>query len=332
MQILIPDHLKEELTPQLQAIDSLIRVLAVDVAGRVETGPNEAEALLRYFPNSLFPGHSFDAETLKRVIAVSPRLKWIHNGFTGMDRVLYPELIASDIVLTNAAGAQRDALAEGVLAMMLASAKRLREHLAHQDQRRWQHVPHSTLKARTVTIVGLGRVGVAVARRCHAFDMRIIGIKRRPGNPLPSIVERIETPDNLAAILPGTDYLVITAALTPETRGLIGEKELRLLPPQATLVNIARGAIVDEPALLRALREGWLAGAGLDVFDVEPLPESSPFWTLPNVIITPHNAGKSGNAGGEAMSIFLDNVRRYITGQPLRNMVDKQAGYSVSEF
>jgi phosphoglycerate dehydrogenase-like enzyme len=325
MKVLVPGHVKQTVAAALQEIEASVEVLELDA--REPPPRNEARILLRFFPNSHYPGQVFDAETLRRVVAVTPALEWIHNGMTGMDNVLYPELIQSDVVVTNGSGAHAEALAETALGMMLAWAKQFRGHFLYQQQRQWRHLPHTSLQGKTALILGLGNVGRAIAKRCHCFDMRVLGIKRRPSGPLPPGVDMVEGPAALHDLLPEADYLVIAAVLTDETRGMIGQAELRRLPPTAILINVARGAIVDHEALLQALQEKWIAGTSLDVFEEEPLPESSRLWSLPNVLITPHNAAWSSSVQEEALEIFYENFRRYVNDEPLVNVVDKEAGY-----
>jgi phosphoglycerate dehydrogenase-like enzyme len=327
VQVIVPSHVKGELSRSLEAILGSVEVVAVDVEGNLDGETTNAEVLLKYFPNDMFPGKVFDATVLRRVIQASPNIKWIHNGMTGMADLLYPRLVSSNITVTNAAGAHKDEIAEAALAMMLAAAKRFREHFGFQIRSEWHHLDHSMLMGRTVTIVGLGAVGSAIAWRCKALGTHVIAVKRLAVPSLPPHVDSLVTPDELPRILPLADYVAVSAALTSETRGLIGITELRSMKPSAYLVNIARGELVDEKALIHALREGWIAGACLDVFREEPLPASSPLWAMPNVIVTPHNAAWSPDSEKEALGLFLDNFKRYVTGQPLRNVVDKKAGY-----
>lgn len=325
MKVLVPGHVKQTVAKALREIEPSVEVLELD--SREPPPRNEARVLLRFFPNSHYPGQVFDAETLRRVVAVTPALEWIHNGMTGMDNVLYPALVQSDVVVTNGSGAHAETLAETALGMMLAWAKQFRGHFLYQQQRQWRHLPHTSLHGKTAVILGLGSVGRAIARRCRCFDMRVLGIKRRPSDPPPPGVDLVEGPGALYDLLPQADYLVIAAVLTDETRGMIGKRELRRLRPTATLINVARGPIVGREALLQALQERWIAGASLDVFEEEPLPESSKLWTFPNVLITPHNAAWSSSVQEEALAVFYENFRRYVNGQPLDNVVDKDAGY-----
>lgn len=325
MQVLVPAHVIEQVTVELRAITPAVETVPLD--SHQIPSSNSAEVLLRFFPNSAYPGRVFDAAVLRRVVAASPLLRWIHNGMTGMDGVLYPQLIESNIIVTNGSGAHCHALAESALCVMLAWAKRFRDHQENQRQHRWQYLPRNSLLSQTALIIGLGSVGREIARLCHSFGMRVAGIRRRPTGSPPLGVALVAGPTRLHELLPEAEYVIVAAALTDETRGMIGETELRLMKPDAYLVNIARGEIVDEQALIQALSEGWIAGAGLDVFSHEPLSQSSPFWTMPNVFVTPHNAAWSPHVEEEALGIFYENFRRYVNNRPLLNVVDKAAGY-----
>lgn len=325
MQILVPAHIRDQVTTALRAILPTVHTIPLD--SQRPPPPNDAEILLRFFPNAAYPGRVFDAAALQRAVAASPRLRWIHNGMTGMDGVLYPQLVASDILVTNGAGAHRHAIAESTLAMMLALAKRLPQHFQDQQQRQWRHIPHDALRGRHALILGLGHIGRQIAHLCHAFGMHVTAIKRHPsGDPIPAVAA-VASPAQLHDHLPHADYLIIAVVLTPETHNMIAEPQLRLMKPTAYLVNIARGGVVHEPALLRALHQGTIAGAAIDVFTQEPLPPDSPFWTAPNTLITPHNAAWSPHVQEEALAIFYENFRRYLQNAPLLNQVNKAAGY-----
>lgn len=325
MQLLVPTHICEKVTARLRTVEPTIDTVPIE-SGQPPP-PNRAEILLRFFPNSVYPGRAFDAATLERTVSLSPQLRWIHNGMTGMDGVLYPQLVESNIIVTNGSGAHRHAIAESALGMMLAWAKRYSSHLDNQRRRCWQHIPHDTLHDENALIIGLGSIGQTIAQLCSAFGMRVAGVRKHDIEEPVAGVSQIVTSDRLHDLLPEADYVIIATVLTPETRRMIAEAELRLMKPAAYVVNIARGGIIDEQALYQALSEGWIAGAGLDVFAQEPLPSSSPLWTLPNVTITPHNAAWSDHVEDEALSIFYENFSRYVQNRPLLNVVDKEAGY-----
>jgi phosphoglycerate dehydrogenase-like enzyme len=204
--------------------------------------------------------------------------------------------------------------------MLLRHARRLPEFEANQREHAWQRVECDELTGKTLVVVGVGGIGREVARLASAFGMRVLGVRRSPG-PEPH-VEALYPPERLAEVLPQADYLVLACPLTRETRGLINAERLALLTPDAYLVNIARGGVVVEAALIEALRAGRLAGAALDVFEQEPLPPESPLWSLPNVIVTPHNSAASPRTLDRGAAIFLDNLRRFAANEPLRGVAE----------
>ena len=237
-------------------------------------------------------------------------------------------------------------IGEYVFASILAWTRHLPELFDLQRKKqwpsdRWTCCQPTELRGSTVGIVGYGSIGREVARLAKAFGMRVLAVKRRSesagehgafelaglGDPAGVLPDALYGPEQLREMLAQCDFVVLAVPLTQETRGMIGEAELRAMKPAAYLVNIARGEVCDEAALIHALQDKWIAGAGLDVFTQEPLPETSPLWTLPNVILTPHISGFTPHYEQRAVDIFCENLRRYIAGQPLLNLVDKSAGY-----
>lgn len=256
------------------------------------------------------------------------RLRWIHSTAAGVDQLLHPEILERDIILTTSSGIHAESITEHVLALMLAFARRLHVAIRNQLAHRWDR-PSTVgreLRGKTVGILGLGHIGREVAARAVALGMRVIGTKHTR-EPVPH-ADRVLGPEGLDEVLREADYLVITLPLTSETRGLIGPRELGVMKPSAYLINVARGAIVQEAALIEALRQGRLAGAGLDVFEREPLPQDSPLYEMEQVILTPHVSGGGGTGYYDrAIPLFCENLRRYLTGEPLVNVVDKRRGY-----
>jgi phosphoglycerate dehydrogenase-like enzyme len=248
-----------------------------------------------------------------------PGLKWFHSFSAGVDSPVFKLIIDNGALLTNSSGASAPSIAQHVLAMMLYRSKRLDQFVAQQSRREWAHVRGTDLNGLTAGIIGTGAIGGETARLAKAAGMRTIGV-RRSGKPAKHIDEMV-TSKRLPYLLRESDFVVLACPLTRETEGLIGERELRSMKPSATLINVARGRIVDEAALISALEAGVIAGACLDVFTVEPLPETSPLWAMPNVFITPHNSGVSPSNMERAMSMFIDNLARYVRGKPLRNRV-----------
>jgi phosphoglycerate dehydrogenase-like enzyme len=264
------------------------------------------------------------------LLAAAPRLRWFQAWGAGVEWVLqYPAAVEHDFVLTNTSGIHPVPMTEHVLALVLAFARRLPDAIRAQAERTWRQMDKTEvfeLAGRTMLVVGAGAIGRHTAQLAAALGMRVLGVRREPSGPLPGI-ERVAGIESLNDLLPEADFVVLLTPLTPETRRLIGERELRLMKRDAYLVNVSRGAVVDEAALVRALREGWIAGAGLDVFEQEPLPADSPLWDLRNVIVTGHYGGFSPAYDGRAFEVFLDNLHRHRAGQPLRNVVDKRRGY-----
>lgn len=258
------------------------------------------------------------------VFAEARGLRWVQATVAGVDRLLYPALAQSDVLLTNVRGMHADTIGDHVMMGILALARNLPRLVHQQAAARWMPVPVAELAGDTLAVIGLGAIGQAIARRAGAFGMRVIGTRRTP-QPTPH-VDVVFGPEDLETVLRQSRWVVLACPLTAETQGLIGEEQLNLLAG-GYLINIGRGALVDEAALTEALRDGRLAGAFLDVFEEEPLPETSPLWRLPNVLITPHMAGQQRDYAGRAVDIFVDNLIRYRQGRPLRNLVDKQAGY-----
>ncbi len=276
----------------------------------------------------------------------APRLRWVQLNSAGVNHVLKHPLFATDIVFTTNSGLHAINIGEYVLASILAWTRKLPELFDLQRKGewpsdRWTRYAPSELRGATIGIVGYGSIGREVGRLAKAFGMRVLALKRSVelaeehgayrvngvGDPQGALPDALYSPHQLCEMLAQCDYVVLAVPLTRETRSMIGEAELRAMKPRAFLVNIARGQVCDESALIRALQSGWIAGAGLDVFTQEPLPKNSPLWTMPNVILTPHLSGFSPNYEQRAVDIFCENLSRYIAGQPLLNVVDKSTGY-----
>ena len=276
----------------------------------------EAEVLYGYI-------HHFPRDLPKRV----SRLKWIQSMTAGIDR-LPEEIMKSPIRVTNTSGIHGTSIGEVVLEMMLMFIKDAPACFLMKQNREWKRYKQRLLRDQTAGIIGLGMIGREIARLCKAFDMKVIGI-RRSGGPdrLFPEVDRVYFREELPELLSASDFVILALPLTDETRAMIGEKELRGMKPGAYLINVARGAIVDEGVLVRALEEGWIAGAGLDVFVKEPLPPESRFYDLPNVIFSPHISGDMPDYEWRATDIFCENLRRYLAGEPFLHEVDKQKGY-----
>jgi len=262
------------------------------------------------------------------ILALAPRLRWIATPATGIDHLRGTGVLESGVTITTVGGLFGSLIAEHVFAVMLAFAKRLPHFAAQQRTRTWQMSRVAALESRTVGLVGVGAIGSAVAVRAKAFGMRTIGVGRSdPRGRSVAGVDRLVGRDGLGALLAESDWVVVAAADTPETRGMIGAAELAAMKPGAVLVNVARGSLVDEAALVNALRTGRIGGAALDVFASEPLPTESPLWDLPDVLVTPHIATNVPEYLARAIEQFATNVRRFLVGEPLLNQVDRRRGY-----
>jgi len=264
----------------------------------------------------------------------APRLRWVHSTAAAVANLLpLDEFAARGIIVTNSRGIQAVPIAEHVMGGLLVLARRFNVMFDAQRDRRWiqneltRNAWPWSLQGRKMTILGLGTIGREVARRAHAFGMSVTGIRRRLDQPVPAFVERMVGPDRLHDALSGCDVLVISAPFISGTDGLIGTKEIALLNGGAIIINVARGKIVDEAALITAIQSGQLGGAVLDVFESEPLDRTSPLWSLPNVIISPHSAGVRPDHWDEVIDLFSENLRRFQRGEPLLNMVNCDAGY-----
>jgi len=290
------------------------RLADVDCA-RVETA---------FFSGDVFPDYSrqFFSATRK-----APRLKWLHVFNAGVDHPIYAEMLERGVRLTTSSGSASVAIAQTAIAALLALARGFPHWLTAQRRHEWtplraEAAPRD-LRGQTAVVLGLGRIGTEIARLAQALGLTVIGVRRgprRPGDP----ADELHPPAALPALLARCDWLVITCPLTPETHGLIGAALIAKLPHAARIINVARGEIIDEPALIAALQRGRLAGAYLDVFATEPLPPESPLWDLPNVIVTPHNAGAAAGNDERVLEIFLDNLARWHRGVALMNEVQKQ--------
>ncbi|MFC2005559.1 D-2-hydroxyacid dehydrogenase [Chloroflexota bacterium] len=263
------------------------------------------------------------------LLSRAPKLKWIHIGGTGIDLYLSTGIFEGNVTITNSRGVPAVPISEHVLGFMFMLAKNAERLLGNKQDRRWERFVTMELRDRTVGIIGLGAIGSEVARLAKGIGMRVLATRRSATGQQSKVfgVDEIYPPSNLLQMLSESDFVVVAAPLTAETMGLIGEAELRAMQPTAYLINIARGRIVDQSALIRALREGWIAGAGLDVFESEPLPADSELWELPNVLLSSHMAGSTDRRNQRVLGLFCDNLKRYLAGEQLLNVVDLQKGY-----
>lgn len=314
MKIILPVQVADDIEPQLPAD---VQVVHMTTEAEFTAATHDAEVLLRWWS----PGRSTDD-----LLRQAPAVRWLHTPSAGVDHVLTPLVRERNIVLTNAAGVHGVPIAEFVLAFMLNHVKGMAALQAAQAEARWldRHSCRELTDA-VLLIIGIGGIGQEIAKRAAAFGMRVWG-SRRTAQPMPG-VERVVGGAEWRTLLPEADFVVIATPLTAETRHMIDAAALRAMKSTTYLINIARGAIIDDNALLTALRAGWIAGAALDTFDPEPLPADHPYWTAPNVTITPHTTASTPLFRRRSAELFLDNLARYRDGRPLRNVVDFDAGY-----
>lgn len=274
-------------------------------------------------------GWSLSPEQLR----AAKSLRWIYSITAAVDQFLYPELISSDIALTNAGSVHGPVVAGHAIAMLLALAKRLPSAVRYQDRRKWameaiwkeQPRPRE-VRAANLVVVGLGSIGTEVASMAAGLKMHVVGVREHPERG-PMGAQEVLGFDALDSALAKADFVVLAAPLTDRTRHLIDTRRLQIFKPTAFLINVSRGALVDEAALVKALRDRRIAGAALDVFEQEPLSRWSPLWKMPQVLITPHTAFLTENVWQRHYEVFTANLKRYIAGQPLEGVIDKKRGY-----
>jgi phosphoglycerate dehydrogenase-like enzyme len=264
----------------------------------------------------------------RTVLELAPRLRWTHTPAAGIDHLRGTGILESEVIVTTVGGLFAPEIAEHVIAVMLHFAKRLDLFERQQRAREWHMTRVQSLANRTVGVVGVGSIGTAVAQLAQSFGMRVIGVGRSAATDrrVPG-VDQLLAREELPRLLAAADYVVLAVADTSETRRMIGAGELAAMQPEAVLINVARGSVVDEPALVAALEAGRLAGAALDVFAHEPLPAESPLWDLGNVLITPHVAANVTDYLPRAITQFAANVARFVRGEPLQNRFDRHRGY-----
>jgi phosphoglycerate dehydrogenase-like enzyme len=311
-----PEEFNHAYVAQVEAFLPGTRVVVTRHQATIEAALDEVEIAAGWFPPEL--------------LGRAPRLRWVQQWGAGVDWLLrFPKAADMPFLLTNASGVHAIPISEHIMGMLLMFARGLHSAVRAQNQREWWRPHHRDvfeLSGKTMLLVGVGAIGARTAELAVAHGMRVEGIRRnQPANV--AGVAAMYAPHQLRERLAHADAVVLTVPLSRETQGLIGAPELAAMKPTAYLINIGRGATVDEAALVAALRAGRIAGAGLDVFAEEPLPATSPLWDMENVILTAHYSGNTPAYNERAMAIFLDNLRRFVAGEPLHNLVDKHAGY-----
>ena len=319
-RVLVPQPVFDALVPLAAQAAPNAQLLPYDESldVPVPSGASDADAVFRWVAGKRY-------ETL---VLQSDRAKWLHTASAGVDHVLTPALKArEDLIVSDSGPAFRICIGEFVLMWMLAVAHKLPDLMAQQREKKWQWLTQNELYGQTVGIIGLGPIGQGIAERCKAFGMKTVGF-RKTNASVPHVDEVRVGADGLRSLLGESDWVVVAAALTGESRSLLGANELALLKPTAHLINIARGALIDEPALIDALQNERIAGACLDVFATEPLPQDNPLWEMPNVLIAPHNSpGWTNGLRQRQIDLFIRNLAKFSRGEALESVVNVQRGY-----
>jgi phosphoglycerate dehydrogenase-like enzyme len=305
--------------PQLAMLAALPDETSITVGDSVE-------AFVRAAPGaSVILNWSKGGELLERVFTMAPQVQWVHTRSAGLDGLLFPTLVESPAVLTNGRGVFSESLGEFAIGAALFFAKGFRRMVRSQEAGVWDQFDVTWLAGSTMGIVGFGDIGHACARRARGLGMKVLALRR---NPAPDAdADEVLGPERKHELLARADYLVLSAPLTPETDGMVGAAELSAMKPGAVLINVGRGPVVREAALVDALRRKQIRGAALDVFDREPLPDGHPYYALDNLLLSPHCADHTSDWLERAMALFLDNFDRFGRGVPLANVVDKRRGY-----
>jgi phosphoglycerate dehydrogenase-like enzyme len=309
--------------PQLSMLDELRETAHVAIGNSPDAFKNAAASAEVIF------NWSGSLSLIREVFLMSPAVRWIHSRSAGLERTLFPELIASDVIMTNGSGVFSPSLGEFALGAILYFAKDLRRMIRNQMAGVWEPFDVLPIAGQTVGIVGYGDIGRAVAVRVRAMGMKVLAVKRHvlaKSNPDP-LADQIYGPDHLIEMLSRCDYVVVAAPLNAETLGLIGEAELAAMKPSAVIINVGRGPVIDEHAMIKALSEYKIKAAALDVFDEEPLPKGHPFYKLENVLLSPHCADHTPDWLDNAMRFFIAQFERFRREEPLLNVVDKKLGY-----
>ena len=295
------------------------RLVSVSLEGLADGDLSDVEVLLR----GPMPQAHFD-----RLLGRCPSLMWVHSATAGVERVLTPTALERGLAITNARGVFSDPIAEYVLMMVLAVSRRLPQLLELHRERTWQPLEGREMADVTIGVVGLGSIGRRVAELSLQFGSRVVAIRRRAGDAadVPGLSE-VLSPERLPELMAQSDFVVLALPLTPDTTDLFDAQMLAHAKPGAWLINVARGALVDERALVRAVRDGQLGGAVLDAFREEPQPADSELYQTPNIIVTPHTSWSSGRVLDRSIELFCDNLGRFARGEPLFNLVDAGAGY-----
>jgi phosphoglycerate dehydrogenase-like enzyme len=312
-------------SPNEKALDALT---SLESEAKIVKGKTASDCAAALPEARILFSWSGSRDDVRNAILQAPKLEWIHVRYAGLDKLLFPELIASPIPLTNGAGVFSQSLGEFIILGALYFAKDIPRMLRSKARREWDVFDVAEVSRQTMGIVGYGDIGRAIARRAKALEMRVYGLRRSPApRPGDEFVDRVYPTAELHSMLPECDYVVVAAPLTPETNHMISTREFDRMKPDAIIMNVGRGPVIDEAAMVEALRSKRIRGAVLDVFEEEPLPQSSPLWEVENVLISAHTADHTKDWLGDAANFFIEQFGRWRRGETLKNLVDKQAGY-----
>jgi glyoxylate/hydroxypyruvate reductase A len=343
LTVLIASYLEPEHVERIRKVDERLDVVyepdllprpryAADHVGAPLQRSPEQEARWQALLGRADVLFDFDYTHAAELPELAPRVRWVQSTSAGIGQFVkrrrYTERMPRT-VFTTASGVHAQPLAEFCVLAVLAFSRGLFTMIEAQRRQHWERFAGTDLRGRTVVIFGHGAIGAEVSRAARSLGMRAVGVRRtRAGeDPAAHHVDELYPPSALGEILPRAEFLVLAAPHTPETEGVIGRRELALMPRGAVLINVGRGALVDEEALADALRTGHLGGAALDVFEEEPLPPTSPFWSMPNVLVSPHSASTSDRENARLTDLFCENLRRFLGGEPLRNVLDVERLY-----
>lgn len=338
--ILIASYLEPALVEKIRAVDSRLNVVydpaliaapafPADHNGLPFTRIPEQEEMWRGYLKQTEILFDFDRTHLEDLPELAPSVRWLQATSSGIGQKLhnlkYDERMP-DTVFTSARGVHARPLAEFCIMIMLAFNKKLLLTIESQREKKWARFAGTDLHGKTIGIIGMGKVGVEVARMAKCFGMNVLGMKREvQGVEMSALnVDELFGMNQFERILPRSQYLVLITPHTPETEKMIGRKQLEMLPRGAILINIGRGALVDQHELIKSLESGHLGGAGLDVFEEEPLPPDSPLWNMENVIVSPHSGSTSDSENALIVELFCENLRRYLNGEPLLNVINTE--------
>jgi phosphoglycerate dehydrogenase-like enzyme len=306
--------------PFVRELRQLAKTVIGDSARDLASAADDAEIILNW---------SGSLALLRDVFSMSNHLRWIHSRSAGLEQMLFPELIESEVIVTNSSGIFSPSLGEFALAAILYFAKDLRRMTRNQMAGVWEQFDVTMISGQTLGIIGYGSIGRAVAARARALEMKVLGLRRHISHPREedSLLDHVYRPDQCLEMLSRCDYVLATLPLTEQTRGLISTREFAVMKKTAVVINIGRGPTIDERAIINALSENRIRGAALDVFDQEPLPAGHPFYSMENVLLSPHCADHTPDWLDNAMRFFIAQLRRFRGREPLLNVIDKRLGY-----